>query len=204
MSQSLSSFHCNKWTKTSRPKRPTSIKCPRPRPLAQPGSARTSPAKAVKVSAKETDGNTSPSPGKASGKPKTAPAPAPPGKGRRGGAGGAHWIKLLALDLMCLVAATSVPRWTGQQMRSIQAGGQPGAGCSRDQKQQFRFQVCMCQDIPRWTESVRMLYWDILRYTQLYRAIPSYTHPGIYRVILSITRYTSILWPKVYTVLYSV
>jgi hypothetical protein len=90
MSSSLSSFHRNKWTKTSRPKRPTSSQCPRPRPLAQPGSARTSPAKAVKVSAKETDGNTSPSPGKASGKPKTAPAPAPPGKGRRGGAGGAR------------------------------------------------------------------------------------------------------------------
>ncbi len=90
MSQSLSSFHCNKWTKTSRPKRPTSSQCPRPRPLAQPGSARTSPAKAVKVSAKETHGNTTSSPGKASGKPKTAPAPAPPGKGRRGGAGGAR------------------------------------------------------------------------------------------------------------------
>ncbi len=37
----------------------TCSQCPRPRPLAQPGSARTSPAKAVKVSAKETDGNTS-------------------------------------------------------------------------------------------------------------------------------------------------
>jgi len=83
MSSSLSSFHRNKWTKTSRPKRPTSSQCPRPRPLAQPGCA-------AGRAWQETDGNTSPSPGKASGKPKTAPAPAPPGKGRRGGAGGAR------------------------------------------------------------------------------------------------------------------
>ena len=36
MSSSLSSFNRNKWTKTSRPKRPTSSQCPRPRPLAVP------------------------------------------------------------------------------------------------------------------------------------------------------------------------
>jgi hypothetical protein len=151
--------------------------------LAQPGSARTSPAKAVKVSAKETDGNTSPSPGKASGKPKTAPAPAPPGKGRRGGAGGARWIKLLALDLMCLVAATSVPRWTGQQMRSIQAGGQPGAGCSRDQKQKIRF-VCteIYQDEQSMYEVIPQQAIVIPRYTEIYRVTECY--PELYRVIL--------------------
>jgi len=202
MSSSLSSFHRNKWTKTSRPKRPTSSQCPRPRPLAQPGSARTSPAKAVKVSAKETDGNTSPSPGKASGKPKTAPAPAPPGKGRRGGAGGARWIKLLALDLVCLVAAARVPRWAGQQTRSIQAGGrgrvQDAAGTKNGKSDWY---------IPRYTKLNTVyleLYLDkrrsIPRYTQLYPVTGCYTELSRVipiRVIPSITQY--ILWPKLYT-----
>jgi len=174
MSSSLSSFHRNKWTKTSRPKRPTSSQCPRPRPLAQPGCA-------AGTAWQETDGNTSPSPGKASGKPKTAPAPAPPGKGRRGGAGGARWIKLLALDLVCLVAAARVPRWAGQQTRSIQAGGrgrmQDAAGTKNGKSDWY---------IPRYTKLNTVyleLYLDkrrsIPRYTQLYPVIPSY--PELYR-----------------------
>ena len=85
-------------------------------------------------------------------------------------------------------------------MHSIQAGGQPGAGCSRDQKQQFRF-VCaeiyqdeqsmykdeqsMYEDVPRET-NVILRYIEIYPvtdcYTELYRVIPILVCTELYRV----------------------
>ena len=78
-------------------------------------------------------------------------------------------------------------------MRSIQAGGQPGAGCSRDQKQKIRF-VCteIYQDeesmyevitreanvIPRYTEIYRVTEC----YSELYRVIPILVYTELYQV----------------------
>ncbi len=94
----------------------------------------------------------------------------------------------------------------GQQTRSIQAGGRPGAGCSRDQKRKIRlvyteiYQVeqSIDQDIPRETKKYTEIYPVIPSYRMLYRlgVIPSYTVVPI-RVIPSITQY--ILWPILYT-----
>ena len=73
-------------------------------------------------------------------------------------------------------------------MHSIQAGGQPGAGCSRDQKQQFRF-VCaeiyqdeqsMYEDEQSMYECYTEIYRDILSYIKLYRVIPILVYTELY------------------------